>query len=203
MNIQKALRSFIFVLIGVALGLAWKATQSTQTSEPSAKLAIVAPGFNPKFSLINHDGQSVTEKDYNDQYQLVYFGFTFCPEICPTELQKMVRALDDLGDKAANIYPIFVSVDPTRDTPDVMKQYLANFSDTFIGLTGTEDTIDKAMASFKVYAEKENDPAYAEYMMAHSSYIYFLAPNGDLLGLFKKDDTSDMIAEKIQMTLAK
>jgi protein SCO1/2 len=78
-----------------------------------------------------------------------------------------------------------------------MKQYLSNFGKDFIGLTGTEETVDDAMTSFKVYAQKENDPAYADYMMAHSSYIYFLAPNGDLLGLYKKDDTSETIADGI------
>jgi protein SCO1/2 len=160
--------------------------------------AIVAPGFNPKFSLINHDGKPVTEKDYNDKHQLIYFGFTFCPEICPTELQKIAGTLELLGDIASKIHPIFVSVDPTRDTPEVMKQYLSNFGKDFIGLTGTEETVDNAMTSFKVYAQKENDPAYADYMMAHSSYIYFLAPNGDLLGLYKKDDTSETIADGIK-----
>lgn len=198
MTIQKALRSVIFVLIGVALGTFWQQTQKNSDTTASTKLsAIVAPGFNPKFSLINHDGKPVTEKDYNDKHQLIYFGFTFCPEICPTELQKIAGTLELLGDTASKIHPIFVSVDPTRDTPEVMKQYLSNFGKDFIGLTGTEETVDNAMTSFKVYAQKENDPAYADYMMAHSSYIYFLAPNGDLLGLYKKDDTSETIADGI------
>lgn len=202
MTIQKALRSVLFVLIGVVLGILWQQTQKNSNTTASTKLsAIVAPGFNPEFSLINHDGKSVTEKDYNDKYQLVYFGFTFCPEICPTELQKIAGTLELLGDTASKIHPIFVSVDPTRDTPEVMKQYLSNFGKYFIGLTGTEETVDNAMTSFKVYAEKENDPAYADYMMAHSSYIYFLAPNGDLLGLYKKDDTSETIADGIKNQL--
>jgi len=203
MKYKHALRPVLpvlFILIGVALGLLWKNTR-VESVTISQNSAIIAPGFNPKFSLVNHEGQAVTENNYNDKYQLVYFGFTFCPEICPTELQKMARALEQVGDDAKQIYPLFVSVDPQRDTPDVMKQYLSNFGEEFIGLTGTEAQVDKAMSSFKVYAAREEDPAYADYMMAHSSYIYFLNQKGDLLGLYKKEDTAEMIAEKIRSVL--
>ncbi len=211
MSIKKAprslIRSFVFVLIGVALGLAWKYYQAPISPDGSARTKvsspIVAPGFNPKFNLINHDGAQVTEQDYNDKYQLVYFGFTFCPEICPTELQKIASILDIIGEeKAAKIYPIFVSVDPTRDTPDVMKQYIANFGADFVGLTGTEEQVDEAMSSFKVYASKTEDPEFADYMMAHSSYLYFLDKNGDLLGLYKKEDKAEQIAEDVNSRLA-
>ena len=201
MNKHKILRTIVFVLIGAGLGLVWKAYNAPDASSSNKKSAIMAPGFNPEFSLLNHDGKTVTAENYNDKYQLVYFGFTFCPEICPTELQKMANILKILGDKSSQIHPLFISVDPTRDTPEVMKEYLKSFGSEFIGLTGTEEDVDKAMASFKVYAAKTDDPAYVDYMMAHSSYLYFLNKDGDLLGLYRKEETAEKIADDIKSNL--
>ncbi len=200
------LRSVLFVLIGVGLGLMWKyystPTSSPLSSQSSSKPAIVAPGFSPHFSLINHHGEAVTEEYYKDKYQLVYFGFTFCPDICPTELQKMANVLKQVGDRSSQIYPLFISVDPERDTPDVLKSYLSHFGETFIGLTGTEDQIDQAMDSFKVYAAKTEDPEYTNYMMSHSSYLYFLNGSGDLLGIYSKDDSIEKIIEDVKATIS-
>ncbi len=201
MNIKRIAQSILFILIGAGLGLVWKNTNKSSVSTISEKPAIVAPSFHPVFSLIDHEGQNVTEKNYTDKYQLVYFGFTFCPEICPTELQKMARALETIGVLSDQIYPLFISVDPERDTPDILKPYLKNFGEDFIGLTGTEAQVDKAMDSFKVYAAKTEDPDYTDYMMSHSSYIYFLNPAGDLLGLYKKEDSADKIAMEIRSIL--
>ncbi len=205
MKIQKALKVSLIILAGLIIGLSIQAlkTLSEPIPENERSNAVFAPGFNPGFSLINHEGEQVTEQDYNDKYQLVYFGFTFCPEICPTELQKMVRALNEIPEHQDDIYPMFISVDPVRDTPEVMKQYLSNFSDDFVGLTGTEAQVDDAMAAFKVYAAKADDPAYAEYMMDHSSYIYFLNQKGDLLGLYGKNSTHEDIAKDLKIQFGK
>jgi protein SCO1/2 len=113
----------------------------------------------------------------------------------------MTKALKIAGDVSNKIHAIFISVDPERDTPEVLKQYLPNFSDKFIGLTGTEDQVDKAMDSFKVYAAKTDDPEYADYMMSHSSYIYFLDDKGNLKGIYKKEDTAEKIAKDLLDTL--
>ena len=186
----------IALAVLAALAVGYFATQNKGV--PGSPLA-VAPSFVPEYELVNQDGQIVTQDTYAGEYQLVYFGFTSCPEICPTELQKMTLALQNLPEEMENeIVPILISVDPERDTPDVMKRYLESFHPNFKGFTGTENSVDKAMEGFKVYASRVDDPNYSDYMMNHSSYIYFIAPNGDLLKLYKTEDTPDFIAADMQ-----
>lgn len=146
------------------------------------------------YTLTDQNGQKFSSRQLKDKYQLVYFGFTFCPDICPTELQRMSAALRLANLPTDTITPVFISIDPLRDTPAVLKPYLANFHPDFIGLTGTEAQIDKVIDGYKVYAAKINDPKYTDYMMDHSSFIYLIAPGGDLLRLFTKDDTPETIA---------
>lgn len=138
------------------------------------------------FSLINHDGKTVTEKDFANKYMLIYFGYTFCPDVCPTELQVITAALEEMGDKAKNIQPVFVSVDPDRDTPAVMKEYVSNFYPGMIGLTGTAEQISKVAKSYRVYyskaAEAGADPK--DYAMDHSSIIYLMSPKGEFVKHF-------------------
>ena len=162
----------------------------------------VAPDFVPQYSLVNQDGEAVSEQTYEDTFQLVYFGFTFCPEIYPTELQKMTVALNELAPEVLEkIQPIFITVDPVRDTPEVMKNYLKNFHPSFVGFTGTEDTVDVAIDGFKIYAAKVDDPSLSDYTINHSSYIYLIAPSGDLVALYKKEDSADDIVAGIRQAV--
>ena len=103
------------------------------------------------FRLTNHLGQTVTEADFRGKYMLVFFGFTFCPDICPTELQVMTHALETMGASGARITPVFVTIDPERDTPDVMKAYVENFGPNLVGLTGTPEEIAAVAKAYRVY----------------------------------------------------
>ena len=197
MNDPKKLSAVILCLIVVGLGF-YLIPAGTDKFDKNA----VAPDFVPQYSLINQDGEPVSEKTYADTYQLVYFGFTFCPEICPTELQKMTVALNELDPSVLEkIQPIFITVDPVRDTPEVMKEYLKSFHPRFVGFTGTEDTVDVAIDGFKIYAAKVDDPSLSDYTINHSSYIYLIAPSGDLIALYKKEDSADDIAQGIRQAV--
>ncbi|MAF68574.1 MAG: hypothetical protein CMH25_04435 [Micavibrio sp.] len=197
MNDPKKLSAIILCLIVVGLGF-YLIPAGTDKFDKNA----VAPDFVPQYSLINQDGEPVSEKTYADTYQLVYFGFTFCPEICPTELQKMTVALNELEPSVLEkIQPIFITVDPARDTPEVMKEYLKSFHPRFVGFTGTEDTVDVAIDGFKIYAAKVDDPSLSDYTINHSSYIYLIAPSGDLIALYKKEDSADDIAQGIRQAV--
>ena len=205
---MKQIRLYVtlFCILSAVGLVAWLTIAKTERERPNNRgvTGVVAQDFVPRYSLLNQDGNRVTEKDFAGGYQLIYFGFTFCPDICPMELQKMVLALDALPeDIAAQITPMFFTVDPVRDTPQVMKQYLSNFSDRFIGLTGTEEEIDVAIDGFKVYAARIEDPNFSDYLMDHSSYIYFIAPNGDLIALYKKDDSAEYVAKAIEKHFTK
>jgi protein SCO1/2 len=158
-------------------------------------VAVTDDAFGGPFSLTNHLGQKTTEKDFENSYRLMYFGFTFCPAICPTELSKITAALNSMDQKlSARVTPIFVTVDPERDTVQKMKPYVEMFHPSLVGLTGTPEEIKGMLKTYKVYAAKVEDPSLSEYTMDHSSFIYFIAPDGRLLHIFKMEDKADVVA---------
>lgn len=158
-----------------------------------------------EFSLLDHNGQVVSQKDYAGRWQLVFFGFTHCPDICPTTLAYMGNVLELLGPEADEIAPLFVTVDPERDTPAVLKEYVANFHPNLIGLTGSEDQIAEATEAFKVYNEKipaETTPH--GYMMAHAGHIYLMNRKGEFDAFFLESaQPAEEMAEQISMRIAK
>ena len=158
--------------------------------------------FGGAYSLTNHLGERVTNEDFAQSYKLIYFGFTFCPAICPTELNRMTQVLNNLPDDVANqIQPIFITIDPERDTVEAMKNYVGLFHSRFIGLTGTAEEINHVKDIYKIYANKVQDETMSDYTMDHSSYIYFIGPNEELIQIFKMDDSIDFIKEKIQKSI--
>jgi len=168
------------------------------TSFEKNTASIVAKDFGGSFSLVNQEGIRVTEKDFEGTKRLIYFGFTYCPAICPTELQKITVALNELGEKGEAFTPIFITVDPERDTVETMKQYVELFHPRFIGLTGTIEDIEQAKKSYKIYAAKVKDDTMTDYTMDHSSFIYLMDENDDLRRIFKVTDTSEDITSYIQ-----
>ena len=201
-------KRIIRVLVILVIGIAVIAITGVGLKNPDGsnynKLEPVAAGnFGGAYTLTNHMGESVTDQTYSGQYQLIYFGFTYCPAICPTELSKMTTVLNELGAEADQIQPLFISVDPERDTVDVMKNYVSLFHPRFIGLTGTVEQIEAIKKAYKVYSAKVDDPQMTEYTVDHSSYIYFMDPEGQLLGLYKITDTAEKGTENIRAWLKK
>ena len=137
------------------------------------------------FELTNQDGKRVKSSDFAGKYMLVVFGYTYCPDICPSELQVVSAALDELGPAAERIQPVFVTVDPTRDTPQVMKDYVANFHPGFVGLTGSEEDIAGIAKAYRVYYRKveQTDPSIP-YLMDHTTLVYLMGPDGDYVTHF-------------------
>lgn len=162
------------------------------------RFSILVPNFGGEFSLTDHTGKAVTSKDFDGKWRLIYFGFTYCPAICPTELQKISAVLNDLGSKGEKITPIFISVDPERDTVDVMKNYVSLFHPRLIGLTGTVEEVDVAKKAYKIYSAKVQDETMSDYTVDHSSFIYFMDPNNNLLRIFKIDDTAETMKKFIE-----
>ena len=191
-----------FALVLIISGLALVSAPQKIASDAGPK-PVAAGKFGGSFTLTDHNGNIFTDKDLEGKYALIYFGFTYCPAICPTELAKMADALEGLGTDADSIQPVFITVDPERDTVDVMKGYVAHFYPTLIGLTGTMEQIEQAKKAYKVYAAKVEDPAMNDYTMDHSSYIYFMAPDGALLSLFKTQDTAESMIDSIKKWMRK
>lgn len=201
MNLKHRLQRFLILsALGLTLGAGIAGISilmGKQDSENnSSAQVLVAPGIGGSFTLVNQDGKTVTEKDFANKYLLVYFGFTYCPAICPTELQKIAEAYSALP-KAwqERIQPIFITIDPERDTPEALKNYVSLFMPELIGLTGTQEQIDAVKKAYKVYATKV--PEGDTYTMDHSSFIYFMNMNNQPMAMFKVTDSADKIAKTI------
>ncbi len=150
------------------------------------------------FTLEDGNGKAVTDKDFRGKYMLVYFGYTFCPDVCPTTLNELADALDHLGAKAERLQPIFITVDPKRDTPEVVKQYAAAFSPRLIGLTGTSEEIAQVAKAYRVYyAEHRTGPGPNDYSMDHSSILYLMGPDGRFIAPIRTDESSSEMAADI------
>jgi protein SCO1/2 len=129
---------------------------------------------------------------------LIYFGYTFCPDVCPTELQAMSQAIDGLGDEAGKVTPVFITVDPERDTVEQLAGYAEHFHPRLIALTGTTEQVAAAAKAYRVYYRKVEDESTTDYMMDHSSIIYLMGPNGRFLTHFSYGTGPDKMAEKIR-----
>ncbi|WP_428625231.1 metal ABC transporter solute-binding protein, Zn/Mn family [Sedimenticola sp.] len=158
-----------------------------------------------KFMLIDQDGKLVTEKDMQGKFQLIYFGYTFCPDICPTSLQVMSLALDMLGDRADLIKPYFITVDPERDNAKVMKNYVQYFNQHLVGLTGTKVMIERVAKEFKVKYAKVIEPGSDPnlYIMDHSASVYLMAPNGEFITKFAHGISAKQMVEALNSYLPK
>jgi len=157
------------------------------------------------FTLVDHNGITRTDADFRGRYMLIYFGYTYCPDICPTALMRNSDALDILGEQADSIVPILISVDWQRDTPEQIKDYVGFFHPRFVGLTGSEEQLDNAAEAYRVYYSRMQlrGADEDEYVMDHSSVTYLMGPDGRFLSHFLDDVTPEAMAERIRGFLQK
>lgn len=154
------------------------------------------------FTLLDQDGRRVTEKDFLGKYMLVFFGYTYCPDVCPTELQVMTAALDQMGAEAQRIQPVFVSIDPDRDTPSVLKAYVGNFGDRLVGLTGTPEEVAAMAKAYRVYYARAGGGSGKDYLMDHSSIIYLMGPDGRFVKHMPYTTDAPKLAAELKETLS-
>src|SRR5690348_7576378 len=155
------------------------------------------------FTLEDGNGKPVSDTEFRGKYMLIYFGYTYCPDVCPTTLNELADALDHLGAKAAKLQPIFITVDPKRDTPAVVKQYAAAFSPRLLGLTGTPDQIAHVAKEYRVYyAEHRTGPGPNDYSMDHSSVLYLMDPNGKFVAPIRPDENGTEMAADISRLMS-
>ncbi|HTT85323.1 MAG TPA: SCO family protein [Rhizomicrobium sp.] len=144
------------------------------------------PPINGHFTLTTLDGRDVSNTDYRGKWMLIYFGYTFCPDVCPTTLSQIGSALDALGAKAKDFQPIFITLDPARDKTPVMKDYMKSFDPRIVALRGEPDDIEDAAKSFHVYY-RPRSLGNGQYTVDHSSYIYVIDPKGKFVELLTGD----------------
>lgn len=208
MDIKKRLlRTLIIVAIGLSIGaviglVQGLSQQNTATvidkgSTPVKTASIPGVQIGGPFALTDHNGNAVTEADYNGLYKLIYFGFTYCPAICPTELQKVSAALKQLDEARMNkIQPLFVTIDPERDTAEAMRSYVELFHPKLIGLTGTPEQIEKVKSDYRIFARKVALDDDEDYTMDHSSFIYLMSSENKVISIYRiKDDVKYMVQD--------
>lgn len=165
-------------------------------SRAPAQVQIPAAGESVRFVLTASDGTAVTEQSYRGKWLMVYFGYTLCPDICPTTMIQIAGALKALGPRAAAVQSLFVTVDPDRDTPEVLSDYLKSFDPRLVGLTGTHAQITAAAKSFGVFYERQ-DRDDGTYSYDHSAFIYLINPQGRFAKAIAGDIGSKQIADAL------
>lgn len=154
------------------------------------------------FTMINQKGETVTDQTYAGKYTLLFFGFTFCKDVCPTELQVMTAALAQMGADADKIAPLFVSVDPDRDTPAVMASYVSSFDKRLQGLTGSPEQVAAIAKAYHVFYKKIPNPENPnDYEMDHSPILYLMSPDGKFLKYFAYSTDAKGLAETLEKVL--
>lgn len=194
MTMKNPIASFIpaITLLLAACGTA-QPPQPPLSEAPLAGATIGGP-----FELTSSDGSTVKWSDFDGQYRIVYFGFAYCPDICPTDLSRTAQGLrlyaKDQPEREAQIQPIFITVDPARDTPEVVGEFIGNFSDKLVGLTGTQEQIRAAAEAFGVfYSEEENAPGGFQ----HSRIVYLFGPDGAPLATLPTDQGPEAVAAEL------
>lgn len=152
--------------------------------------------------LIDGDGAAVTEDRFSGKLALIYFGYTYCPDVCPTSVQTLAEVVDGLEPaEAAQLSPIFISVDPTRDTPEAVREYAAAFHPDMTGLTGAPEAVEATAKSFRVLYRVNNRGRGDDYLVDHSSYYYLMDRNWELAAVFRHDATPEQIVDIVRQLL--
>ena len=155
------------------------------------------------FTLIDHNGRTVTERDFRGKLLLVHFGYTYCPDICPTSLSAMAETLDLLGPDGDKVVPLFISIDPRRDTPEQLKMYVAYFDPRLIGLTGTTEQVAAVAQAHRIYftalSHKGSDAE--DYLIDHTAIIYLMGRKGEFRAHFPYETPAAVIAARIRENL--
>lgn len=155
------------------------------------------------FSLLATNGETASDQTFRGKWQLMFFGYTFCPDACPTALNNISIALEKLGSDADKLQPLFVTVDPQRDTREVMADYLKSFDPRILGLTGTQDQIDRVVKEFRIYvASQKSATSGDDYLVAHSAYIYLMDPQGKFVNVIQGSESGEEIAAWVRKQTA-
>ena len=197
-------RLIAFVIAGFLIG-AIAGAGALLVANPQGGQPVQSSGaalIGGPFSLVGADGKPVTDRDFRGRYMLIFFGFTHCPDICPAELQVIAQALEQLGDKAKTVVPIFITLDPERDTPEAMANYVKSFGPNFVGLTGSPEAIAAAAKAYRVaYSKVENKASADDYSVDHSALVYLMDPEGRYVTHFSYGLSADQMAEKLGKSL--
>jgi protein SCO1/2 len=198
-------RLLTVIVAGFLIGALGGAAALVLTRGPAAPVVATTGTalIGGPFTLVGRDGKPVTDQNFRGKFMLVFFGFTHCPDICPAELQVMSAALDQLGPQANDIIPIFITLDPERDTPPVVAEYVGNFGQRFVGLTGSPEQVAEAAKAYRVTHSKfqEKGAKPDDYSIDHSALVYLIGKDGKFLTYFDHGTPAAKMAETLRRYL--
>jgi protein SCO1/2 len=204
MNRRTAIALAAGLAVIAAIGLA--AIYAVVTDRMPVAMPIAAMPSNAAggpFALVDGSGATVTDQTFRGKWELVFFGYTYCPDLCPTTLGTIADALTELGPLASEIQPLFITVDPQRDTPDIVGAYVKNFDPRIVGLTGSAKAIAAVAAEYKVYyAVHKTGDGPNDYLMDHSGFVYLMNPEGTFARVLSGDTSGKAMAEKLRPFLS-
>jgi protein SCO1/2 len=200
-----ALLAVILAAVVGAYSYRWDEVPAEGTRAGAARLmSDLMSGIEPvggPFTLTDQDGARRSLSDFRGRLVLLYFGFTYCPDICPTDLMSVGNLIRLLGPEGDRLQPVFVTLDPARDKPEVLRAYVASFHPSFVALTGTEDEVRRVATSYKVFFEKVRPPGANTYLIDHSAYVFLLDREGRFITLFPPGTPQERMAVMVREQL--
>jgi protein SCO1 len=184
-------------VVVVAAAVAW-ATLGTLTKTPAASTTRALSGVGGPFKFTDQDGRLVTDADFRGKWVLLYFGYTHCPDACPTALNTIAGALDQLGGAREKIQPLFITLDPERDTPAVLRDYTGAFQAGILGMTGSSAQIRAVAKAYRIAYEKHVTAEDQDYTVDHTSILFLLDPLGHPVSLFSHETPPDQLSRRIR-----
>jgi protein SCO1/2 len=196
--------AFAGAAVVVTLAVTFAITQvmmPAQRFEDCIEGSVAGGNIGGPFELMDHRGQMVTDAQVLDQPALVYFGYTFCPDVCPMDVARNVVVVEILADAGLTVKPVFITIDPARDTVDYLADFVANNHPEMVGLTGTAEQIAKAARAYKVYYRKQPSEDEEYYLMDHSSFSYFMVPDVGFVDFLRSDLPPEAVADRLACVL--
>ncbi len=178
------------------------ACNSAENEESAGSPPLEGAAIGGPFTLVNSEGETVHWSDFNGKYRIVYFGYAYCPDVCPLDVNRMAKGYGQFKEAepelAAKVQPIFITIDPKRDTPEVVGEFVNAFSDDLMGLTGTPEQVDQAAKAFSVYYAKGQDAGNNSYLMDHSRTAFLMGPEGEPIALLPVDEGAEQVAAELE-----
>lgn len=186
--------------VAAALGATWYMSRNGSGDQfaqcRASQIAGGAGAIGGPFELVNAKGETVTDKDVLAEPSLIYFGYTFCPDVCPLDVSRNAEAIDILESRDQMVTPVFISIDPDRDTPEVVGDFAYNLHERMIGLTGSPEQVKAASKAYKTYY-KAQDKSDEYYLVDHSTFSYLVLPEHGFVEFFKRDTTAEQMADQV------
>ena len=186
----------VLILLGVAAYFAFPGKEDKYAQCRSGQIAGGTAQIGGPFTLVNHLGETVTDKDVITKPSLLYFGYSFCPDVCPLDNDRNAQAVTLLDERGYDVTPVFISIDPQRDTPELMKEFVEYMHPKMIGLTGTPEQTKAASQAYRTYYNVR-DPEEEYYLIDHSTFTYLVFPEEGFVDFFKRDETPEQMADRV------